>query len=118
MIGSYVLPSKKDGSMLDCIQAAASESNHPVILLGDLNVELERKNSYCERQEDTKALVANMGLKNAHKNFKQRGKWKNWTWSQKREGHRIFKCCDYILSEKREDFISFQIKQPRFDSDH
>jgi hypothetical protein len=50
----------------------------------------------------------------------QRQGWKDWTWSQRRNLNydRVRSTCDYILLEVRSDFNNFQVKQPRFDSDH
>jgi hypothetical protein len=89
-------------------------------MLGDFNVELQpmRGRTYNQRHEETSALFASLGLQDLGRNFVQRRGWKDWTWSQHRNQDRIRSVCDYILVENRKDFQSFQIKQPRFDSDH
>ena len=121
IIGAYVPPSETDGATLDLIQQAATLTNvHPLIMLGDFNVELQpmRGQTYNQRHEETSALFASLGLQDLGRNFVQRRGWKDWTWSQHRNQDRIRSVCDYILVENRKDFQSFQIKQPRFDSDH
>jgi exonuclease III len=101
IIGAYVPPSETDGKTLDCIQAAARNSNNPIILLGDLNVNLHEMTNANERQQETSALIATMGLQDLSKHFQQKERWGKWTWKQEREGRRITSVCDYILAEKK-----------------
>jgi exonuclease III len=119
IIGAYIPPSEEDGRTLDFIQEAAKfDSRYPLILLGDFNVELQQMMNGTERQQETAALISSLGLHDLHRHFSQRHGWKNWTWSQMRDGNRITSVCDYILVDNREDFECFQIKNPRYDSDH
>ncbi len=123
LIGAYIPPSETDNATIDQIQRAAASSakETPIILLGDLNVALKntwnRENN--ERQEETLALVASLGLTNLGNHFVLARKRKDWTWSKRNaDGTRHRSVCDYILVENRSDFTNFKIKQPRFDSDH
>jgi endonuclease/exonuclease/phosphatase family metal-dependent hydrolase len=101
------------GQTLEFIQAAAvTDSCSPLILLGDFNVNLQQMMNGNVRQQETAALISSLGLYDLHQHFSQRHGWGNWTWSQDREGSRIKSVCDYILVENRDDFQSFQIKQP------
>jgi exonuclease III len=113
IIGAYIPPSEEDGQTLEFIQAAAvTDSRSPLILLGDFNVNLQQMMNGNVRQQETAALISSLGLYDLHQHFSQRHGWGNWTWSQDREGSRIKSVCDYILVENRDDFQSFQIKQP------
>ncbi len=123
LIGAYIPPSETDGKTIDYIQAATNHNTrqHPIVLLGDLNVAVKNtwNRELNERQADTLAMIASLGLTDLGNHFKQRTNWKDWTWTNRNaNGQRIRSVCDYILVEKRSDFTSFQIKQPRFDSDH
>jgi exonuclease III len=118
IIGAYIPPSETDGSTLNYIQSAAHEANNPIILLGDLNVNLYKMANANERQQETACLIASIGLQGLSQHFKQRNRWGNWTWTQERGGTQLKNICDYILVQEREDFQAFQIKQPRYDSDH
>jgi exonuclease III len=118
IIGAYIPPSETDGSTLNYIQSAAHEANNPIILLGDLNVNLYKMANANERQQETASLIASIGLQGLSQHFKQRNRWGNWTWTQERGGTQLKNICDYILVQEREDFQAFQIKQPRYDSDH
>ena len=78
IVGAYIPPSEVDGSTLDHIQTAAATAmtasrNTPLIMLGDLNVDLKRVDLIAnDRQNKTAALVSSLGLKNLNENFVQR----------------------------------------------
>lgn len=124
IVGAYIPPSEEDNSTLDCIQTATSRLDSPLILLGDLNVDIHQipNQGYNQRQEETLALIASLDLSDLKRHFTPRKRierWKEWTWSQKRnDGTRIRSVCDYILTQERSQFRYFQLKEPRFDSDH
>jgi len=124
IVGAYIPPSEVDGSTLDFIQAAAAaaatSSQHiPLILLGDLNVDLKQVDAIInERQIETAALLSSLGLTNLNNNFVQRKRVGDWTWFQRREGRRIVRRCDYILATDTESFQALRIKTPRYNSDH
>ena len=70
LIGAYIPPSEEDGRTLECIQQArdsARNPNCPIILLGDLNVDLDNQagnhDAGAERRLETVALVDTMGLR-------------------------------------------------------
>lgn len=120
IVGAYIPPSETDGTTLEWIQKATSTLEHPLILLGDLNVNIYQSpaGDYNERQEDTKTLIASLGLTDLRRHFTQRQGWKEWTWSHRKGDQRDRNICDYILVQERNSFRNFQIKHPRFDSDH
>jgi endonuclease/exonuclease/phosphatase family metal-dependent hydrolase len=101
--------------------ATTNTTKHPLVLLGDLNVSMKQtwKRNNKQRQEETINLIESLGLTDLSNHFTQRRGWKDWTWSMKnKEGMRVRSVCDYIIAEKRSDFKSFQVKQPRYDGDH
>ena len=126
IIGAYIPPSEEDGSTLNFIEAAAAESMEiPLILLGDLNVDLKKMRetggtSVNERHEETVALVASLGVDDMNQHFRQEKKYGDWTWSNRRRGEkRVISRCDYILATNKTDFRTLRIRDPRgFDTDH
>jgi exonuclease III len=116
IIGAYIPPSETDGTTLGWLQKATTvATTHPLILLGDLNVNFYQTpaGGFNERQEETLALVASLGLTDLSRHFTQRIGWKDWTWSSKRpDGHHDRSVCDYILVQERAHFQNFKIKQP------
>jgi exonuclease III len=121
LVGAYIPPSEVDGTTISWIERATNGLNHPLILLGDLNINIHQPpvGGYNKRQEDTLNLIASLGLTDLRRHFSQRTGWKEWTWSHKRaDGFRDRNICDYILTQERSHFSNFQIRQPRFDSDH
>jgi hypothetical protein len=127
IIGAYVPPSECDGKTLDWItQAWVSRPNHrwPTILLGDLNVDLDRlgddTGDGMDRRVQTAALVDSFGLSSLRNHFRQRQRHlgRFWTWCQVRQGVTHGAICDHILTDKRSDFTNCQIRIPRFDTDH
>jgi Exonuclease III len=78
IIGACVPPSECDGKTLDWItQTWVSRPNHcwPTILLGDLNVDLDRlgddTGDGMDRRVQTAALVDSFGLSNLRNHFRQ-----------------------------------------------
>ena len=122
LVGIYIPPSEEDGSTLEFATAAAAvSSNLPLILLGDLNVDLKRMmmtETTITRKIETAALVASLGISDLNQHFVQRKGVGDWTWSMRREGRSVFSRCDYILTTDPADFRALWIKNPRFDSDH
>lgn len=123
LVGVYIPPGEEDGRTLEFAQAAAAVSSDlPLILLGDLNVDLKRlltTTNHNDRQNETVALVGSLGVEDLNQHFVQRRRVGDWTWSMLREGTRILSRCDYILVTDQLDFRAFRIKNPRhFDSDH
>jgi exonuclease III len=121
LVGAYIPPGEEDGARatIECIQAAAAvSSNLPLILLGDFNVDLKNMIASNDRQAETAALIATMGVEDLNQRFVQRKGVGDWTWFQKREGRYIYSRCDYILTSEPDDFLSFRIKNPRYESDH
>ena len=127
LIGAYIPPSEEDGSTLDCIQQARDSvrnPNWPVILLGDLNVDLDNpagnNPAGAERRLETAALVDSLGVQPVIKWFKQSRKrrYRGWTFRQVREGRLIGSVTDHVLSSCMKSFLNCQLKIPRFDTDH
>ena len=92
----------------------------PLILHGDLNVDLRTAGETAtnDTQGEKLALLASLGLKDLNQHFCQRRGIGDWTWSMLREGRRLFRRCDYILTTDPTEFRTLRIKNPRFDSDH
>ena len=88
--------------------------------LGDLNVDLMTAGETAtnDTQGEKVAFVASLGLKDLNQHFRQRRGIGDWTWSMLREGRRLYRRCDYILTTDTTDFRTLRIKNPRFDSDH
>jgi len=127
IIGGYIPPSETDGSTLAHIERAwdtCGNSRWPVIMLGDLNVDLENPDGTyhdgAERRQETAALLETMGLKDMRKSFRQRKKilGRYWTYRKKTRGVVHGSICDYILSTSRKFFTNCQIKTPRYNTDH
>jgi hypothetical protein len=126
LIGAYIPPSETDGSTLEFISIAkrTAPSTRPLILLGDLNVNLQQlgsnQGSILNRRTETLALVTTLGLQDLHRHFwpSQRKYIGDWTWNMRREGTRIYSKCDYILTTEHSHFSNFKILTPRFDTDH
>ena len=108
IVGIYIPPGEEDGSTLEFAAAAvAISSTLPLILLGDLNVDLKRMmttETTNNRKRETAALVASLGISDLNQHFVQRNGVGDWTWSMRREGSSIFSRCDYILTTNTADF--------------
>jgi exonuclease III len=115
VIGAYIPPSESSGETLQFIDAAImAHRNHPIIFLGDINVDLHRLKNH--RSEDIATALEQHGLQDVGNFFLHpRGRW---TFSQFRENRRIQSVTDCILSDYPEIFRRWTIKIPRFDTDH
>jgi hypothetical protein len=70
IIGCYIPPSEKDLCTLDHIQAAIHhDTNDEIILMGDLNVNLQKMMSANNRHEETAAQIASIGLQDLERHF-------------------------------------------------
>ena len=131
LIGAYVSPSNERYSeTLDFITKAYSESNNfnwPTILLGDLNIDLDKYSNgdlserSCQRKIATATLISTLGLVSIRGRFRQRQSKLNkfWTFCKRMtNGEVIGSICDHILTDAAEDFLNCQIKYPRMDTDH
>lgn len=127
IIGAYVPPSESDGKTLDWItQAWLSRPNNrwPTILLGDLNVDLDKLgdgiSDGTDRRVQTATLIDSLGLSSLRNHFRQcqRHLGRFWTWYQVRQGVTHGAICDHILTDSKSDFTNCQIRIPRFDTDH
>jgi exonuclease III len=117
VIGAYIPPG--DENALEFIeQAAQRRPNLPVLLMGDLNVDL--LNLRDTRDANIAAMIANLGLLDLLAHFYMRsGFGHRNTWFQTREHSMLSSRCDYILGSNRNLFRNMQLKQPRlFTSDH
>ena len=114
LVGMYIPPSEEDGSTLSFFHEAVRSTNHNLILLGDINVDLQQIED--DRLEDIATALTLVGLQDVGNHFPHpRGRW---TWSQWRQDHYIHSVTDCILAESPNDFSRWAIKIPRYDSDH
>jgi len=119
LIGCYIPPSEDcslgdDATLLHLQKAVATRALHPIIFLGDINVDLCHIDD--DRAENIATFLALLGLSDVSDHFSHpRGRW---TWSQMRQGHYIRSVTDYILAEAVENFSRWAIRYPRYDSDH
>ena len=115
LVGCYIPPSESDGTTLSYVHSAAQRFSHPLLLLGDLNVNLDHPNS--PRDLAISASLATLGVVNFSLSFYRRVH--RWTWRQYREGAVLHSLCDYILGTTRTDWRNIQFKNvPYYDSDH
>lgn len=127
IVGCYIPPSEEDGVTLGMLTQAYESRrnlNWPVILLGDLNVNLDNPGGNqaagaCRRLE-TAALLDTWSLVSRRDQFRQCKKriGRNWTWQKVMEGRVHRSICDYILTDNRQFITNCRIRQPRFDTDH
>ena len=116
ILGVYIPPSEDNGETLTYLEEAVrSRCDHPIILLGDLNINLPRPDD--DRSEDISTAMALLGLSDLSNSFpKPKGRW---TWSQFRDGRYIHSVTDYILSDMPDAFSRWAVKCPRgYSSDH
>ena len=118
IIGIYVPPSEEDMTTMMHLEAAmANVDLDKTIILGDLNVNLEKPKD--DRTNEIVEAIKTHGLKDISKGFKvRRGKPHKWTWRKWRLGERIKAICDYILSGKRLEWKNFVAVDTAFDTDH
>jgi exonuclease III len=117
VIGAYIPPG--DRNAIEFIEQAAQRCpNLPIMLMGDLNVDL--LNLRDTRDANLAAMVATLGLLDILEHFYMRSGFGHCnTWFQTREHSMISSRCDYILSSDRCLFRNMQLKKPRlFTSDH
>jgi exonuclease III len=115
VIGAYIPPLESSGETLNFIDAAIlAHRHHPIIFLGDINVDLHRLKNH--RTEDIATALEQHGLQDVGDYFTHpRGRF---TFSQFRDNRHIQSVTDCILSDKPETFQRWAIKIPRFDTDH
>ena len=115
IVGGYIPPSDVMGATLHFIQEAVeTRVKHPIIFLGDLNVDFRAPRD--PRDEEIVTGLMSWGLVDVSDHFTHpRGRW---TWSQKRQRRYIRSCCDYVLSTAPQDFRRWVVRSPRYYSDH
>ena len=120
IIGVYIPPSEEDGKTIEFVRLAAHKMRkNPIILVGDLNVDLlNERRRRNHRMEETADLVALLDLKLINGRFRRKRKCGVWTWWQRREGAIVKATTDYILFQEANDATSYSLKTPRFDTDH
>ena len=117
LIGAYIAPSETNGATLKFIaEAVRTRCSHPLIFLGDINVDLAAPD-LDDRAEDIVTALALLGLLDVSAAFRHpKGRW---TWSQWREGCLLRSTTDWILAEQPQDFVRWALKCPRgYHSDH
>ena len=120
-IGCYIPPNEDDGATLQVIaRVCNSTTNMPVILAGDLNVDLKRHISQPARDAAITATISGCGLDDMSRHFYQRRRHKEgYTWRQRREDRIVRARNDAILSDERRWFTKVTIiEPPGCDSDH
>jgi hypothetical protein len=117
MIGAYIPPN--DTTTLHYISRANNRfAGQPIILLGDINVDL-RTQAPNHRDTEIMALLAMLGLEDMASHFIQRKKFRHGnTWQMERDGNLVQSRCDYILGSDRKAFKYVSIKDPFYNSDH
>ena len=92
-----------------------------LIVVGDLNVELEKTGSR-ERDKEIVAAVATAGLedtKGHHLLPRRRARCRDRrTWSMRRQGRVVRSRTDYILGSDRQIFHNVTVWDPSHNSDH
>jgi endonuclease/exonuclease/phosphatase family metal-dependent hydrolase len=117
IIGVYIPPT--DTTTLTYISEACNRfAGKPIILLGDINVDL-RTTTPSNRDTEIMALLATFGLEDMSTHFLQRRNFRHGnTWSMEREGILLQSRCDYIFGTDRRLFQYIRIKDPKYNSDH
>jgi hypothetical protein len=117
VIGAYIPPG--DTTTLASIFKASNRfAGQPIILMGDINVDLQT-NTPSNHDTEIMALLATLGLEDMSTHFLQRKNFQHGnTWSMEREGDLIQSRCNYILGTDRRLFKYIQIKEPNYNSDH
>ena len=120
VVGIYCPPSETDGATLYHLQEAlANTGSMPIILGGDLNVDL-LNSGRSVRDTEIATVLASYGLDDMSRHFLQRTTHRRrWTWKQRREGQIIRSRCDAIMGTDRRHFTGMRILDPPgYDSDH
>jgi exonuclease III len=120
VIGAYISPNL-DGKE-ECnyiLQARNQRPRLPIIISGDLNVDLEKDNQ-DERSQRISNCLSIIGVEDMSKHYRRRHRFfDGMTWRQYRELTWIKSRCDYVLSDNIQKFQSVRIADPRrYDSDH
>jgi hypothetical protein len=117
MIGAYIPP--QDTTTLHYISKASDHfAGQPIILLGDINVDL-RTQTPDNRDTEIMALLATLGLEDMAAHFIQRKKFRHGnTWQMERDGTLLHSRCYYILGADRRIFKYITVKDPFYNSDH
>ena len=105
IIGAYIPPSENDHSTVQQIYAAATHAekyNIPIILIGDLNIDLDAGNdtnwtNYNIRNMATWVLIQHLQLYDLDVIYQKPQNRGNWTWFQRRQGQLLCKKLDYAL---------------------
>ena len=118
LIGIYIPPSEKDLSTVKFLDKALHQVDFKnVMILGDLNVNLLYPRD--DRDSEIVDALQTFDLKNLAKSFKPRKRKNfNWTWRVWREGKWLQSICDYILHGMGTKWISFNMIDVMFNSDH
>jgi hypothetical protein len=104
IVGAYIPPSETNGETIGFISTAANSSDHILILLGDLNVDLDK--IVNERHAETAGTIASLGVTDILLSFRHR-KWRDrHTFRRFQSGSWRFSRCDYILAENRDNFLN------------
>jgi len=117
LIGAYIAPSETDGDTLQFLaEAVHTRCAHPLIFLGDINVDLQAM-EFDARAEDIASALALFGLRDVSMSFRHpKG---HWTWSQWRDGRLLRSVTDCIRAEQPNVFAKWALKSPRgYHSDH
>lgn len=135
LIGAYIPPSEADGSTLDALTTAASETPFSILVLGDFNANLGESTAAQQRGPVTgdvsteprsaavMAMVSSLGLRDAGKDYRQRKRTGTWTWAMDRMVNssliRVRSMVDYILVQGRQRLARHRVRQvPYADTDH
>jgi exonuclease III len=103
IIGAYIPPD--DTTTLSYILDASQQfQGQPIILMGDINVDL-RAATPTDRDAEIMALLSTLGLEDMSAHFIQRQGFRHGnTWHMMREGTMLKARCDYILGTNRRIF--------------
>jgi Reverse transcriptase (RNA-dependent DNA polymerase)/Endonuclease-reverse transcriptase len=121
LIGAYIPPSEHDHSTISQIELAlaTNRTNAPVILMGDLNINMKADwETYNDREVAIYTVLEAHSLIDVGDCFQGQRRRRDWTWCQRRNGRFIKSKVDYCMTDSREHFRFHRIKEPRLDTDH
>jgi hypothetical protein len=123
VIGAYISPNRDGQDECNHILHARNQRQRlPVIITGDLNVNLDNDTQLNERGQRIKNCMSLLGVEDMSNHFRRRQSFfDGTTWKQYREGHWIRSKWDYVLSDDygRKNFRQVRLADPRrYDSDH